>query len=140
MGCHHECRYDEFGFRLEDEDSPHRGKRLSSSSSFSSNCKKSGSGSSPDAAWGNNCTLPPPPLELASHRDEWIGYLEFAHSDNTHAELTWDQVDRYLDKTERLCTMITERGQYIHTLYPQCTLIIVGNSKANVLSLWADFF
>lgn len=92
VGCHHECRYDEFGFRLEDVPN---GKR--------------GSSSMED---GGNCKNPPAlPLEVGQHREEWIGYLEFAHSNNTHAELTWDQVDHYLDKTDKLCSMITEKGE-----------------------------
>lgn len=61
------------------------------------------------------------PLEIAAHRDEWIGYLEFAHSNNTHAELTWDQVDHYLDKTDKLRTMITEKGD----IFPQFSVILL---------------
>ncbi|XP_022670532.1 small G protein signaling modulator 3-like [Varroa jacobsoni] len=118
VGCHHECRYDEFGFRLEDEHSPHRKRQASSFTNRigSVDGTTSGNNDSNDSA---------SPLEIATHRDEWIGYLEFAHSDNTNAELTWHQIDRYLDKTDRLCTMITKKG-IPHSLRPQLWMRLSG--------------
>lgn len=88
-GCHHDCHYDEFGFRLDETE------------------EASTRHSSPGK---HNAATQSVPLEDGQHRDDWIAYLEFAHSDNTAAELTWDQVDRYLDKTDKLNSMITEKG------------------------------
>lgn len=70
-------RFDEFGFRIEEEDGPEQ---------------------------NSNKLLSVPFTEDEQHRAQWISYLEFSHS--KEAELTWDNVDVTVPRTEKLQNMI----------------------------------
>lgn len=72
-------RFDEFGFRVEEEDGPEQ------------NSKK---------------LLSIPFVEDAQHRLHWIAHLEFSHKQAT--ELTWEHVDVMLPRTEKLRNMVRE--------------------------------
>lgn len=57
-------RYDEFGFKIEEEDGPEE---------------------------NSNKLLSVPFVEDSQHRMRWIAYLEFTHN-NEVGDLTWDKV------------------------------------------------
>ncbi|KAG7172311.1 Small G protein signaling modulator 3-like [Homarus americanus] len=82
-------RFDEFGFRVEEEDGPEQ------------NSKK---------------LLSQPFVEDPQHRLQWIAYLEFSHSDEV-GELTWEHVDVRLPRTDKLRGMV--RAGVPHSLRPQ---------------------
>lgn len=68
--------YDEFGFRVEEEDGPEQ-----SSSKL----------------------LGIPFVESPQHRAEWVSYLEFSHNKDV---LTWENIDTVLPRTEKLRSMV----------------------------------
>lgn len=89
-------RFDEFGFRVEEEDGPEQ------------NSKK---------------LLSQPFVEDPQHRLQWIAYLEFSHSDEV-GELTWDHVDVRLPRTDKLRSMV--KVGVPHSLRPQLWMRLSG--------------
>ncbi|XP_037817832.1 small G protein signaling modulator 3 homolog [Lucilia sericata] len=73
-------RFDEFGFRVEEEDGPEQ---------------------------NSNKLLGIPFVEDAQHRLQWIAHLEFSHNKEA-TELTWEHVDVMLPRTEKLRNMVRE--------------------------------
>ncbi|XP_065365739.1 small G protein signaling modulator 3 homolog [Calliphora vicina] len=73
-------RFDEFGFRVEEEDGPEQ---------------------------NSNKLLSIPFVEEAQHRLQWIAHLEFSHNKEA-TELTWEHVDVMLPRTEKLRNMVRE--------------------------------
>lgn len=73
-------RFDEFGFRVEEEDGPEQ---------------------------SSNKLLSIPFIEDDKHRAQWIAYLEFSHNKEA-TELTWDCIDVVLPRTEKLRTYVRE--------------------------------
>lgn len=73
--------YDEFGFRVEEEDGPEQ----------SSN------------------KLLRPLIEDEAHKLQWISYLEFSHNKEA-SELTWENIDFVLPRTEKLRNMVINQG------------------------------
>lgn len=72
--------FDEFGFRVEEEDGPEQ---------------------------SSNKLLSQPFVEDAQHRLQWIAHLEFSHNKEA-TELTWENVDVMLPRTEKLRSMVRE--------------------------------
>lgn len=89
-------RYDEFGFRVEEEDGPEQ---------------------------SSNKLLGIPFTEDAQHRLKWVAHLEFTHN-NEVSDLTWDKVEARLPRTEKLRTMV--RQGIPHSLRPQIWLRLSG--------------
>uniref|UniRef100_A0A034VGT7 Small G protein signaling modulator 3-like protein n=1 Tax=Bactrocera dorsalis TaxID=27457 RepID=A0A034VGT7_BACDO len=73
-------RFDEFGFRVEEEDGPEQ---------------------------SSNKLLSQPFVEDAQQRLQWIAHLEFSHNKEA-TELTWENVDVMLPRTEKLRSMVRE--------------------------------
>ncbi|XP_064478602.1 small G protein signaling modulator 3 homolog [Ornithodoros turicata] len=96
-GCHHECRFDEFGFRVEEEDGPEQSSRKLLSEAF---------------------------VENPQHRLQWIAYLEFTHN-NEVGDLTWDRVKTSLPHNEKLSNMLRLAG-IPHSLRPQLWMRLSG--------------
>ncbi|KAG8172663.1 hypothetical protein JTE90_009114 [Oedothorax gibbosus] len=71
---------DEFGFRVDEEDGPEQ---------------------------NSSKLLSIPFVEDPQHRLQWIAYLEFTHN-NEVGDLTWDKVEPYLSRSEKLSTMIRQ--------------------------------
>ncbi|XP_076366122.1 small G protein signaling modulator 3 homolog isoform X2 [Tachypleus tridentatus] len=103
-GCHPDDRFDEFGFRVEEEDGPEQ-----SSSKL----------------------LSLPFVEDPQHRLQWIAYLEFTHN-NEVGDLTWDRVKAHLPRTEKLKNMI--RQGIPHSLRPQLWLRLSGGLQKRLTS------
>ncbi|XP_068209056.1 small G protein signaling modulator 3 homolog [Palaemon carinicauda] len=89
-------RFDEFGFRVEEEDGPEQ---------------------------SSTKLLSQPFVEDPQHRLQWIAYLEFSHSDEV-GELTWDHVDIRLPRTDKLRGMV--RAGVPHSLRPQLWMRLSG--------------
>ncbi|XP_045135376.1 small G protein signaling modulator 3 homolog isoform X2 [Portunus trituberculatus] len=89
-------RFDEFGFRVEEEDGPEQ---------------------------NSTKLLSQPFVEDPQHRLHWIAYLEFSHSDEV-GELTWEHVDTRLPRTDKLRGMV--RGGLPHSLRPQLWMRLSG--------------
>lgn len=89
-------RFDEFGFRVEEEDGPEQ------------NSKK---------------LLSIPFVEDAQHRLQWIAHLEFSHNKEAN-ELTWENVGVMLPRTEKLRNMVREGIP--HSLRPQMWMRLSG--------------
>ncbi|XP_067118564.1 small G protein signaling modulator 3 homolog [Centruroides vittatus] len=89
-------RFDEFGFRIEEEDGPEQ-----SSSKL----------------------LSTPFTEDPQHRLQWIAYLEFTHN-NEVGDLTWDKVEMNLPHSEKLKTMVQQGIP--HSLRPQLWMRLSG--------------
>lgn len=85
--------YDEFGFRVEEEDGPEQ----------SSN------------------KLLRPFIESEPHRLQWIAFLEFSHNKEA-SELTWENIDVVLPRTEKLRNMIINGEGISHSLRAQLWL------------------
>ncbi|CAN8003392.1 unnamed protein product, partial [Ixodes hexagonus] len=96
-GCHHDCRFDEFGFRIEDEDGPEQSSRASQEEAF---------------------------VENPQHRLQWIAYLEFTHN-NEVGDLTWDKVEPQLPHSDKLHSMLRSGG-IPHSLRPQLWMRLSG--------------
>ncbi|XP_039310704.1 small G protein signaling modulator 3 homolog isoform X1 [Solenopsis invicta] len=91
-----EYRFDEFGFRVEEEDGPEQ------------NSKK---------------LLGIPFVEDPQHRLQWIALLEFSHNKEV-AELSWQNMDRNLPRTDKLREMV--RRGIPHSLRPQIWIRMSG--------------
>lgn len=89
-------RFDEFGFRVEEEDGPEQ------------NSKK---------------LLGIPFIEDPPHRLQWIAHLEFSHNKEA-SELTWENIDIVLPRTEKLRNMVREGIP--HSLRPQMWMRLSG--------------
>lgn len=89
-------RYDEFGFRVEEEDGPEQ---------------------------SSNKLLSIPFVEDAQHRLKWVAYLEFTHNQEVK-DLTWDKVESSLPRTEKLRNMVREGIP--HSLRPHIWLRLSG--------------
>lgn len=74
--------YDEFGFRVEEEDASEK---------------------------SSNKLLSTPFIEREAHRLKWIAFLEFSHNKEA-SELTWSTIDVVLPRTEKLRNMIINEG------------------------------
>lgn len=89
-------RFDEFGFRVEEEDGPEQ---------------------------SSTKLLSEPFVEDPHHRLQWIAYLEFSHSDEV-GDLTWEHVDVRLPRTEKLYSMVS--AGIPHSLRPQIWMRLSG--------------
>ncbi|CAL4122596.1 unnamed protein product, partial [Meganyctiphanes norvegica] len=89
-------RFDEFGFRVEEEDGPEQSSKKLLSQPF---------------------------VEDPQHRLQWIAYLEFSHSEEV-GDLTWDHVDIRLPRTDKLRGMV--RSGVPHSLRPQLWMRLSG--------------
>jgi len=89
-------RFDEFGFRVEEEDGPEQNSRK---------------------------LLGIPFVEDEEHRSQWISHLEFSHQKEAN-ELTWENVDIVLPRTEKLRNMV--RTGIPHSLRSQMWMRLSG--------------
>lgn len=89
-------RFDEFGFRVEEEDGPEQ---------------------------SSNKLLSIPFMEDPAQRLQWIAHLEFSHNKEA-TELTWESVDVVLPRTEKLRNMV--RAGIPHSLRPQMWMRLSG--------------
>ncbi|XP_018327081.1 small G protein signaling modulator 3 homolog isoform X2 [Agrilus planipennis] len=91
-----EYRFDEFGFRVDEEDGPEQ---------------------------NSNKLLGIPFVEDPQQRLQWIAHLEFSHNKEV-SNLSWDKVQVQLPRTEKLRTMI--RAGIPHSLRPQLWMRLSG--------------
>ncbi|XP_050313746.1 small G protein signaling modulator 3 homolog isoform X2 [Anthonomus grandis grandis] len=91
-----EYRFDEFGFRVEEEDGPEQ---------------------------NSNKLLGIPLVEDPQHRLQWVAHLEFSHNKEV-SDLTWDKVDIRIPRTDKLSQMI--RLGIPHSLRPQVWMRMSG--------------
>ncbi|KAK5639179.1 hypothetical protein RI129_011671 [Pyrocoelia pectoralis] len=91
-----EYRFDEFGFRVDEEDGPEQ---------------------------SSNKLLGIPFVENAQHRLQWVAHLEFSHNKEV-SDLTWDKVEMQLPRTDKLRTMV--RAGIPHSLRPQMWMRLSG--------------
>lgn len=91
-----EYRFDEFGFRVEEEDGPEQ---------------------------SSNKLLGVPFVEDPQHRLKWVAHLEFSHNKET-SDLSWDSVERRLPRTDKLRVMVREGIP--HSLRPQLWMRFSG--------------
>ncbi|XP_069671579.1 small G protein signaling modulator 3 homolog isoform X1 [Periplaneta americana] len=91
-----EYRFDEFGFRVEEEDGPEQ---------------------------NSNKLLGIPFVEDPQHRLQWVAHLEFSHNKEV-CDLTWDKVEVRLPRTEKLRSMV--RAGIPHSLRPQMWMRLSG--------------
>ncbi|XP_021370543.1 small G protein signaling modulator 3 homolog isoform X1 [Mizuhopecten yessoensis] len=89
-------RYDEFGFKVEEEDGPEE---------------------------NSSKLLSTPFIEDAQHRLKWTAYLEFTHN-NEVGDLTWDKVEPRLPRSEKLRLMV--RQGIPHSLRNQIWMRLSG--------------
>lgn len=89
-------RFDEFGFRVEEEDGPEQ---------------------------NSNKLLSIPFIEDPQHRLKWIAHLEFSHTKEV-SELAWENIETRLPKTEKLRGMVHDGIP--HSLRPQLWLRLSG--------------
>ncbi|KAG8239521.1 hypothetical protein J437_LFUL016638 [Ladona fulva] len=89
-------RFDEFGFRVEEEDGPEQ---------------------------NSNKLLGVPFVEDPQHRLQWVAYLEFSHNKEV-CDLTWDKVEVRLPRTEKLRSMV--QAGIPHSLRPQLWMRLSG--------------
>ncbi|EDS34333.1 GTPase-activating protein gyp2 [Culex quinquefasciatus] len=89
-------RFDEFGFRVEEEDGPEP---------------------------SSNRLLSIPFMEDPAQRLQWVAHLEFSHNKEA-TELTWDSVEVVLPRTEKLRAMV--RQGIPHSLRPQMWMRLSG--------------
>ncbi|XP_077979696.1 small G protein signaling modulator 3 homolog [Glandiceps talaboti] len=94
-----EFRYDEFGFRVDEED-----------------------GAEPNS----NKLLSQPLVEDPQHRLKWTAYLEFTHNHNV-GSLTWDKVDPVLNRSDKLRGLI--QTGIPHSMRGQIWMRISGAMK-----------
>ncbi|XP_071448205.1 small G protein signaling modulator 3 homolog [Hetaerina americana] len=92
-------RFDEFGFRVEEEDGPEQ---------------------------NSNKLLGIPFVEDPQHRLQWVAYLEFNQNQEV-CDLTWDKVEVTLPRTEKLKAMV--RAGIPHTLRPPMWMRLSGALK-----------
>ncbi|KAJ8917952.1 hypothetical protein NQ315_002647 [Exocentrus adspersus] len=91
-----EYRFDEFGFRVDEEDGPEQ---------------------------SSNKLLGIPFVEDPQHRLQWVAHLEFSHNKEV-SDLTWDKVEVRLPRTDKLLTMV--KSGIPHSLRPQMWLRMSG--------------
>ncbi|XP_033125705.1 small G protein signaling modulator 3 homolog isoform X2 [Anneissia japonica] len=91
-----EFRYDEFGFRVEEED-----------------------GAEPNSSK----LLSEPFIEEPQYRLKWVAYFEFSHNTEV-GDFTWDQVDLKLPLTDKLRGMI--KSGIPHSMRPQLWMRFSG--------------
>ncbi|CAL1686059.1 unnamed protein product [Lasius platythorax] len=91
-----EYRFDEFGFRVEEEDGPEQSSKK---------------------------LLGIPFVEDPQHRLQWVALLEFSHNKEV-AELSWQNMDRRLPRTDKLREMV--RRGIPHSLRPQIWMRMSG--------------
>ncbi|XP_017773688.1 PREDICTED: small G protein signaling modulator 3 homolog [Nicrophorus vespilloides] len=91
-----EYRFDEFGFRVDEEDGPEQ---------------------------SSNKLLGIPFVEDPQHRLQWVAHLEFSHNKEV-SDLTWDKVELNLPRTDKLRTMV--RNGIPHSLRPQLWMRMSG--------------
>ncbi|XP_076386209.1 small G protein signaling modulator 3 homolog isoform X3 [Megachile rotundata] len=91
-----EYRFDEFGFRVEEEDGPEQSSKK---------------------------LLGIPFVEDPQHRLQWVALLEFSHNKEV-AELSWQNMDRRLPRTDKLRDMV--RHGVPHSLRPQIWMRMSG--------------
>ncbi|XP_066158762.1 small G protein signaling modulator 3 homolog isoform X3 [Euwallacea fornicatus] len=91
-----EYRFDEFGFRVEEEDGPEQ---------------------------SSNKLLGIPLVEDPQHRLQWVAHLEFSHNKEV-SELTWDKVEIRIPRTDKLSQMV--RSGIPHSLRPQLWMRMCG--------------
>lgn len=91
-----EYRFDEFGFRVEEEDGPEQ---------------------------NSNKLLGIPLVEDPQHRLQWVAHLEFSHSKEV-SDLTWDKVEVQIPRTDKLLQMV--RSGIPHSLRPQMWMRMCG--------------
>ncbi|XP_052267049.1 small G protein signaling modulator 3 homolog isoform X1 [Dreissena polymorpha] len=89
-------RYDEFGFKVEEEDGPEE---------------------------NSSKLLSTPFMEEPQHRLKWVAYLEFTHNEEVE-DLTWDKVDSRFQRTEKLRQMV--RAGIPHSLRPHLWVRLSG--------------
>lgn len=70
-------------------------------------------------------------MEEPSQRQEWIAHLEFSHNKEA-CELTWDNVDVMLPRTEKLRNMV--RNGIPHSLRPQMWMRLSGALNKKIKS------
>ncbi|KAG5896006.1 hypothetical protein JTB14_007571 [Gonioctena quinquepunctata] len=91
-----EYRFDEFGFRVDEEDGPEQ---------------------------NSNKLLGIPFVEDPQHRLQWVAHLEFSHNTEV-SDLTWDKVEVRLLRTDKLLTMV--QSGIPHSLRPQMWMRMSG--------------
>lgn len=89
-------RFDEFGFRVEEEDGPEQSSKKLLSIPF---------------------------VEDPQQRLQWVAHLEFSHNKEV-CDLTWDKVDVTLPRTEKLRSMVL--AGIPHSLRPQMWMRLSG--------------
>lgn len=89
-------RFDEFGFRVEEEDGPEQSSKKLLSIPF---------------------------VEDPQQRLQWVAHLEFSHNKEV-CDLTWDKVDVTLPRTEKLRAMVL--AGIPHSLRPQMWMRLSG--------------
>lgn len=97
-------RFDEFGFRVEEEDGPEQ---------------------------TSNKLLSEPFIEDEQQRSQWISHLEFTHNQEAN-ELLWENVAVSLPRTEKLRMMV--RTGIPHSLRPQMWMRLSGASQKKLNS------
>lgn len=91
-----EYRFDEFGFRVDEEDGPEQ---------------------------SSNKLLSIPFVEDPQHRLQWVAHLEFSHNKEV-SNLTWDKVEVRLPRTDKLRSMVA--AGIPHSLRPQMWMRMSG--------------
>ncbi|KAJ8317937.1 hypothetical protein KUTeg_003028 [Tegillarca granosa] len=97
-------RYDEFGFKVEEEDGPEE---------------------------NSSKLLSTPFVEDPQHRLKWTAYLEFTHN-NEVGDLTWDKVEPRLPRSDKLRNMV--RQGIPHSLRPQIWMRLSGAQEKKLKS------
>jgi hypothetical protein len=91
-----EYRFDEFGFRVDEEDGPEQ---------------------------SSNKLLGIPFVEDPQDRLQWVAHLEFSHNKEV-SDLTWDKVEVRLPRTDKLRSMV--QSGIPHSLRPQMWMRMSG--------------
>ncbi|KAJ1525754.1 hypothetical protein ONE63_008960 [Megalurothrips usitatus] len=99
-----EYRFDEFGFRVEEEDGPEQ---------------------------SSNKLLGIPFVEDPQHRLQWVAHLEFSHNKDV-SDLSWDNVETCLPRTEKLRSMV--RAGIPHSLRSQVWMRLSGALQKKISS------
>lgn len=113
-------RFDEFGFRVEEEDGPEPVSNKLLSTPFIED---------PQQRYKVLVLMYSNPFCFVisdtpfSFRLMWIAYLEFTHNTEV-GDLTWDKVQPRLLRTEKLCNMV--RAGIPHSLRPQIWMRLSG--------------
>ncbi|CAB3359573.1 Hypothetical predicted protein [Cloeon dipterum] len=97
--------YDEFGFKVEEEDGPEP---------------------------SSNQLLGIPFVEDPQHKLQWLAHLQFSHNREAVSDLTWDTVDVRLQRTDRLKEMV--RHGIPHSLRAQLWMRLSGALQKKLAS------